>query len=592
MCGIAGIVSPPEQTPDPVALERMATALGHRGPDGQCQRVTGTVGLVHVRLAIIDLTGGQQPILDSSGRAIVANGEIYNYPELRSALPEVTFTTASDCEPPLALYAKALCAKEGEDFTHHLRGMYALAIHDPQRNRVTLSRDPFGIKPLYLAEGPWGVAFASEAQALIASGLVAPVMDLKRRAELLQLQFTCGTQTPFVGIRRLAPGETVVIEAGRLVSRQRRPAFPVLEEGGKRATPEALLDQLDALLQEAVTLHQRSDVPYGMFLSGGIDSSALLAMMARINPSPVLAFTAGFPARGVHDERDHARALAASVGARHVDVSFGSDDFWDLLPKVAAAMDDPVADYATLPTFKLAERARQEVKVILSGEGGDEVFGGYGRYRGAMRPWPFTKIMRRHGTFDGLGVLRPSVLAGWRDGMESAAFEAKQHPHRSRLQVAQAVDCADWLPNDLLLKLDRCLMANGVEGRVPFLDQKLATFAFGLPDGSKIKNGMGKHLLRLWLDKAMPAAQAFSKKRGFTVPVAEWIAARRSIGSLVARQPGIQEIAAPSEVERLFASCTPKTGFACWTLLFYALWHQRHVRGLVSGGDAFACLEG
>ena len=189
----------------------------------------------------------------------------------------------------------------------------------------------------------------------------------------------------------------------------------------------------------SVDLHQRSDVPYGMFLSGGVNSSVLLAMMARLNPRPVLAFTAGFPGSAARDERAHARAVAQAAGARHVEVEFGADDFWRLLPLVAEAMDEPAADYACLPTFKLAQVARQEVKVILSGEGGDELFGGYGRYRGAMRPWPFTRTMRRSGTFDGLEVLRLPTN-GWRDGIAAEERAARQ-PGRSALQVAQAVDC-------------------------------------------------------------------------------------------------------------------------------------------------------
>lgn len=582
MCGIAGIVAPNGSRPDPATLGRLADAMGHRGPDGRGSYLRDNVGLVQTRLSIIDLSGGRQPILDGEDRAIVANGEIYNYIELKAALPHIRFATGSDCEPPLHLYAA-----EGLDFTHRLRGMYSLAIHDPARQRVVLARDPFGIKPLYLAEGTWGVAFASEAQALIAAGLVPPRLRQAAVDQLLQLQFTCGGDTVFEGIRRVAPGETLVIADGRIVESRLRPALPV--EGREDGDCDQLLARLDGVLMDSVDIHQRADVPYGMFLSGGIDSSALLAMMARLNPRPVLAFTAGFPGAGVHDEREHARALAKAVGAEHVEVEFTEADFWRLLPVVAAAMDDPAADYAVLPTFKLAERARQEVKVILAGEGGDELFGGYGRYRGAMRPWPLTKTMRRTGTFDGLGVLRQDSRA-WRNGM-TAAERAARLPGRSRLQMAQAVDCADWLPNDLLLKADRCLMHNAIEGRVPFLDSQVARFAFTLPDKWKVHGNSGKWLLRLWLDKALPAAKPFEKKRGFTVPVAQWIASRPELGALVAAQPCIEAIAKPEAVRRLFAHCDKKTGFACWTLLFYALWHRRHLDGKAPQGDVFQTLS-
>lgn len=581
MCGIAGLIAPAGQVPDSRVMDLLADALAHRGPDGRGRYVRDNVALLQNRLSIIDLEGGRQPILDPQGRAIIANGEVYNYLELRGQLDGTAFTTHSDCEPPLHLYAR-----DGLDFAQALRGMYALAIHDPLENRVVLVRDPFGIKPLYLAQGEWGIAFASEPQALIKAGLVAAMVDPQARAEVLQLQFTCSDATIYPGIRRVPAGATLVIENGQIRQHAHRPAL--VDNGTRPGDTDTLLDQLDQVLTESVDLHQRADVPYGMFLSGGIDSSVLLALMARLNPRPVLAFTAGFSGTGVQDERDHARTLAGCVGAQHVEVDFGESDFWTLLPRVAAAMDDPAADYACLPTYKLAMRARQQVKVILAGEGGDELFGGYGRYRGAMRPWPLSKPMRRNGTFDGLGVLRP--LPGWRDRF-ALAEKAATLPGRSRLQVAQAIDCADWLPNDLLIKADRCLMANAIEGRVPFLDPVVAEFAFTLPDRFKIRNGLGKHLLRLWLERAMPAARPFAKKRGFTVPVGEWISARPAIGALVAAQPGIGEIALPGQVEKLFAAAAPKTGFARWSLLFYALWHQIHILGAPADGDAFDTLS-
>ena len=219
---------------------------------------------------------------------------------------------------------------------------------------------------------------------------------------------------------------------------------------------EAALARLDRALMESVDLHQRSDVPYGMFLSGGIDSSAILATMARLNDRPVLAFTAGFDVPGAADERVQAERIAKSVGAQHEKIDITRDMVWRHLPSIVAAMDDPAADYAIIPSWFLARRARQDVKVVLSGEGGDEIFGGYGRYRSAMRPWYFGgKALRAHGSFDRLDVLRTRPLA-WRDGLAAAELLAAR-PGRTRMQVAQATDIADWLPHDLLVKLDRCL---------------------------------------------------------------------------------------------------------------------------------------
>ncbi|HEX9466050.1 MAG TPA: asparagine synthase (glutamine-hydrolyzing) [Alphaproteobacteria bacterium] len=584
MCGIGGIMTFGRQGPSVDWLRRLAQALAHRGPDGQHEYRNGNVGMIHNRLAIIDLATGDQPIYEPGGAAVVANGEIYNYVELRQELRGVNFATQSDCEPPLILYRR-----HGLDFVDRLRGMYALAIHDPRAGRLILARDPFGIKPLYYAQTSHGFAFASEPQALIATGLVRLEIDPARRAELLELQFTTRAETIFQGINRVLPGETIVVSDGRIIERRRRPALP-----GKGPEPRELDDALavlDTVIEDSVRVHQRSDVPYGMFLSGGIDSSVILAQMARLNPRPVVAFTAWFPDSAVADERPAAEAVARAVSAEHVEVPVREQDFWSVLPKVAAIMDDPVADYACVPTYMLGERARAAgLKVVLSGEGGDEMFAGYGRYRSGLRPWWLGgRIMRRRGTFDGLDVLRERSPS-WRDGIEGAEL-TERIDGRTRLQIAQAVDCADWLPHDLLIKVDRCLMAHGVEGRTPFLDPAVAEFAFRLPDRLKVRGGQGKWLLRRWLERAVPAAANAAPKRGFTVPVATWIAAEASrLGPLVAAQPSIAELASADAVVRLFRSGDKHAGFAAWTLLFYALWHRRHVQGRPAEGDVFECL--
>ncbi len=587
MCGVAGVMTLDGAPPEESVLDALAEALAHRGPDGRGRHVEGGVGLVQTRLAIIDLEGGDQPLFapmpDGRRAALVANGEIYNYRELRADLGEEAFATHSDCEPPLHLYLR-----HGLDFARTLRGMYAIAVHDPAEGRLVLARDPFGIKPLYFVEGHFGFAFASEPQALVQAGLTGRGEERRRRDELLQLQFATGRETIFPGVKRVLPGETLVVEAGRVTGMRHLHALPSTPPND--LSEDAALADLDRAFEQSVDLHQRSDVPYGMFLSGGVDSSAVLAMMARLNDRPVLAFTAGFAGAGVHDERDHARVVAKAAGAEHVEVDFGEDDFWSLLPGVAAAMDDPVADYACLPTFKLARAVRDAgLKVVLSGEGGDELFAGYGRYRRAARPWWLGgRPMRAKGMFDGLGVLRDEGR-GWREGLAKA--EAEVPDGLTALQKVQAVDCADWLPHDLLIKVDRCLMAHGVEGRVPFLDPELGRFAFSLPDGLKTRGRKGKWLLRRWLDIYLPESKPFEPKRGFTVPVGEWISRRaQTLAPLVAAQAGVQEACVPGAVERLFAANDAKAGKAAWTLLFYALWHRAHVEGGTPDGDAEAVL--
>ncbi|MGQ3070967.1 MAG: asparagine synthase (glutamine-hydrolyzing) [Ferrovibrionaceae bacterium] len=586
MCGIGGIINRGGKPVDPILLENLREALLHRGPDGSGRYVSGPVGFVHTRLAIVDLVTGDQPLYTPSGLCLIGNGEIYNNPELRAELSDVNFRTRSDCEPPLYLYERM-----GSAFADRLRGMYALALHDPANNRVLLARDPFGIKPLYIVETADGIAFASEPQSLIAAGLAKAGLDRKALASFLQLKFSTGQGTVFPGIRRLLPGETVVIEDGRIVESRIRPALPA-EEPRHEGTAGAL-DRLEKAMTDSVMVHQRSDLPYGLFLSGGIDSATVLALMARLNDRPVVCLTAGFPDARIADERSEASRLARMVGAEHEEITFTEADFWSTAPQVAAALDDPTADYAVLPTFKLAQRARQRgLKVVLCGEGGDEILAGYSRYRRAQRPWwMFGRRPRNSGIFDDFDGLLTLPVDGWRDGI-AAAEKAAEVNGRSKLQRLQAADCAEWLPNDLLNKLDRCLMANGVEGRTPFLDPVVAEAGFLMPDRLKIQGRMGKWILRTWLQKALPDSKAFAEKQGFDVPVGQWIARRGTeLGPLVAASPGVAEIARADAVKTLFASGGKRAGLAAWTLLFYALWHRRHIQGLKPEGDVFHALD-
>jgi asparagine synthase (glutamine-hydrolysing) len=585
MCGIAGmILAPGAPPPDPATLATMIASLAHRGPDGSGHTVVGRIALLHNRLAIIDLETGDQPLFAGQA-ALVCNGEVYNYRELRTALPGTSFTTNSDCEPPLHLWLR-----DGPGgYARHLRGMFAIAVHDRVGRSITLTRDPFGIKPLYTAQIAGGLAFASEPQAILAAGLVSRRLRPAARSELLQLQFTTGTETIFEGIQRLLPGETLTCADGHVLDRRRVSHIP--EGGPENIDEDAALERLDRALEESVDLHQRSDVPYGMFLSGGIDSSTLLALMARLNSQPVLAYTAGFDAPGADDEREHAATGAKALGAHHETIEISEKMVWRHLPDIVACMDDPAADYAIIPTWFLAQRARQDVKVVLSGEGGDEIFAGYGRYRSAMKPWWLGgRAMWARGSFDRVDVLR-ARSATWRDGIAAAEALAVEGG-RSRLAAAQATDMTDWLPHDLLLKLDRCLMAHSVEGRTPFLDPGVAKAAFRLPDAMKLRDGLGKWILRKWLEKHLPVARPFAPKQGFTVPIGAWIKGQGSrLGPLVAAQPGVAEIADPAKVRLLFSHLGRKRqGIACWKLLFYALWHRRHILGLPPVGDVFETL--
>jgi len=585
MCGIAGIMTCNGMAPSLDLLDRMQAAIAHRGPDGSGRILRGDTALLQVRLAIVDLTTGDQPLFGSSddvdsGVALVGNGEIYNNPDLRRAMTAVAFRTRSDCEPPVFLYEA-----EGEGFADRLRGMYALAIHDPNKRRLVLARDPFGIKPLYYAEGFGMFAFASEPQALLAAGFGLREVDPVRVGELLQLKFTTGRATVFPGIQRVLPGETMVIVGGRIVSQHISTALP---EGGPVAIEhKTALKQLDEVLIGSVSAHLQSDVPYGLFLSGGVDSAALLALMTRATDNRIQALTVGWAGAAGVDETTEALRLASVMGADCTRIEMSEQDFWELAPRIAASIDDPTADAAVLPSWMLGEAARaQGLKVTLCGEGGDELFGGYARYRKRRVPLSWVTRPPRSG-----GVFGKSLpgLNGWRAGI--AAAEADVGAGRSAVQAAQAVDCAEWLPNDLLIKLDRCLMVHGVEGRTPFLDPLVANFAFALPDSEKVGFRTGKLLLREWLSTAFPQAGAWAKKKGFKPPVGGWIAARGvTLAAQIAAQPGVAAVV-PEAVVRQAVANAEHDSQPAWSLLYYALWHSYHVLCIDASGDIGTVLD-
>ena len=572
MCGIAGQIG--EIGPDGEGeTNAMIAAMAHRGPDGIRSEVVTRPGqpspmaaLAHARLSIIDLEGGWQP-LHAAGCTVIGNGEIYDYRELieQFDLRDV-LATGSDFEPLLHIFAR-----EGEKAFDRLRGMYAFCLIGPD-GRVWLARDPFGIKPLYYKQTGGKLAFASEPRALLGPKKIE--IETEPLDDLLALNYVTGRQTPFKGVRRLKPGEVAEVIYGRLSPRRVRPALPKLAPGARPPHTESeALDQLDMVLQDAVAVHQRSDVPYGLFLSGGIDSAAIATMMSRLNERPVTAYTCGFiPAPGqapVRDERAQAEKVAQALNLDWREVSFGEEDFWRILPQVAGALDDPTADYAVLPTYKLAEAAKGTLTVVLTGEGGDELFAGYGRYRRALRP-PL---------FGGRPAGPKAEVPYLRDKGEGAVTRwrmATDPPiELDRLQAMQYRDIVGWLPDDLLLKLDRCLMAHGLEGRTPFLDPEMARFAFHLPEAMKLHGRLGKWLLRRWLQRHCPAAEPFARKSGFTTPVAGWIAPRAAdLGPRIAKVEGIKRLCDIAAVQAVFKD--NRLSAHRWPLLFFAVWWGIH----------------
>ncbi len=571
MCGIAGLMLSSGALKKK-QLSNMAVSLNHRGPDESDILIQGAVGMAHTRLSIMDVEGGHQPFQDESKQILIANGEIYNSPELRKQFPDYPFKTGSDCEVLLPLYQKY-----GLNFTKHLRGMYAIALFDPKTERLVISRDSFGIKPLYYHQAASSFVFGSEPRAIIASGEAKPSVNKNALVELLQTQFICGQKTLFDGIYRVLPGETLVVEKGRLVQQFVTP----LEMRHSEEIPSSAdaLSLFGDVMKESVIFHQRSDVEYGLFLSGGVDSAILLKLMEANMSSRLKTYTVGFQEGTVHDERSHAAMLAKEMGADHQEIIFTEKDFWRLLPKAVEVADDPVIDYAMLPTLKMAEEASKDLKVVLCGEGGDELFAGYGRYRRALRPkWLGGRKIRSKGVFDKSDVLT-LPLRDWRKHINEQEKSIAKHNIDS-LQRIQWLDMQDWLAHGLLTKLDRCLMAFGLEGRTPFLDKNVFDFAFHLPKSFKISKKIGKILPKTWLDKNFPQSQPFTKKRGFTVPVADWILARKGeVAHFLRSQKGIAEITNEKNLSLLLESMDKKNMSMIWFLLFYGLWHERHVIG-------------
>lgn len=575
MCGIAGIIGATDPDAAEVEVRRMIETLAHRGPNGVRVERVGEAVLAHARLSIIDLEGGWQP-LHAAGATVIGNGEIYNYLELAEEFGlKDALSTGSDFEPLLHLYAM-----EGERAFARLRGMYAFCLIGGD-GRVWLVRDPFGIKPLYVRQDEdGGVAFASEPRALVRPGDAldaAPIAD-----DLLALNYSLGAATYSTAVHRIAPGAVIEVKSAH-AREGGDPGLSSATSGHRNRVPpsagisgeEDAIRELDRVLEDSVRVHQRSDVPYGLFLSGGIDSTAIATLMARLNQRPVVAYTCGWATDEAHDERRAAEAVARALNLDWRETVFTEEDFWRIAPQIAWALDDPTSDFACLPTYKLAEAAKGALTVVLSGEGGDELFAGYGRYRRAQRPkWLGGRPAEPQVDAPYLNDEGTGALARWRRAAADARVAGS-----TPLERAQAADIAAWLPNDLLLKLDRCLMAHGLEGRTPFLDREVADFTARLPDRMKLRGRHGKWILRRWLERHCPAAEPWARKKGFTVPVAGFIAPRAAeLGPRIAAHEGIRQICEVDAVRAVFTDAAQSS--RRWPLLFYALWWSIHLGGM------------
>ena len=561
MCGIAGF-SLQKKIPTHASLQAMLNALAHRGPDGEGHVFHHHDAIGHRRLAIIDLEGGKQPI-ENSRYVVAVNGEIYNYLELKNIFPSYPFQTHCDSEILLPLFAHYKT-----NMLSYLRGMYAFALYDKEEKRLFLGRDPFGIKPLYYQETSEGFFFASEITALFEGSNVSPQIDEEGRDELLQLRFTSGRRTPFKNVWRVLPGEIICIQKGKIISR-------ALYDTPLHQLESENYTEFETRFTQSTQVHLQSDVPIGLFLSGGLDSRAILMSFPPEILKNLSCFTTSFPTAPKMDESKVAKEIAQIYGAPLTEVPFTPEDFWKLLIDAIPFIDDPFFDPAVLLLMKMASVAKKQgIKVIFSGEGADECIGGYRRYQKASWPtWIGGRLFRKKGNFDKSNILKTPSIIFKKALEEKAAFY--QNKGYTSLTISQLIDCETWL-GALLSRLDRALMANGIEGRVPFVDRELSPYLLGLPDNKKIHFGHRKWILKNWIHTKHPHPSIWKKKQGFRYPNDLWVFdAPFDIEAWLCKQPCIQELCYIEEIKLLFSK--RKKGFLVWSLLFYALWHAHHI---------------
>lgn len=566
MCGIAGIFYPTTPKPvDPARIVAMTDVQAHRGPDGAGVWTGSGVGLGHRRLSIIDVEGSPQP-MQAGDLTITYNGEVYNFAELRTELEAkgARFLTSGDTEVLLHGWRAW-----GAGLLDRLNGMFAFAIHDAQANTLTLVRDRLGVKPLHYVELSDGaVAFASELKGLLAHPLVRREVDARAVEDFMALGYVPDHACIVAGVRKLPAGSLLQLERGRPVPPPRRWWDIDFSQRAKGSTKD-LEAELVERLRTAVRSRMVADVPLGAFLSGGVDSSAVVALMAETSPRAVKTLSIGFDEAG-HDESAYASAVAERFATDHRTRTVAADDF-ALIDTLVDAFDEPFADASALATYRVCELARETVTVALSGDGADEAFAGYRRYRfhaaeegvrallpGDLRQKVFGTLGRLYPKADwaprplrakstllaladdgatayarAVGVTTPALrdrlytdgfraALGDHRGEDAMIATMRDAPARTGLDAAQYADIHHWLPGDILTKVDRTSMAVGLEAREPLLDHRLLEFAATLPPALRIHGGQGKWLMKKALEPWLPKDVLYRPKMGFVTPVSAW----------------------------------------------------------------------
>ncbi len=614
MCGIAGILSLDGRPVTGEELGAMCAVMVHRGPDDEGVYVGPDVGLAMRRLSIIDLATGHQPVANEDGSVrVVLNGEIYNYRELRQDLERRghRFSTTTDTEVIVHLYEE-----RGPRCVEKLRGMFAFAVWDEKRRQLVLARDRIGIKPLYYGEINGRLVFASELKSILALGDVPRRLDWEAMSHLFAFLATPRDQSIVEGVRKLEPAHVLVASPG--TKPRLRRYWDVTFEPDWTLREGDFVERLRELLEESVRLHLVSDVPLGAFLSGGVDSSAVVGLMSRLTGSPVRTFSIGFDDAD-YDELEHARLVARAFGTDHKELVLEPDAV-GILDDLAWYLDEPLGDPSVIPTYMVSKLASESVTVVLSGDGGDELFAGYDKYvvegrerryrflppplrwalRGASRAMP--EGMR------GKNFLRHVSLTGVEPYLDATTLFRREQQARlftreiferiaghdpwtsgrrclgqTRLHWLSALQCSDlmsYLPLDILTKVDRMSMAHSIEARVPLLDHKVVEFAATIPPELQIHRGVTKHVFKRAMHGLLPDAILSRPKHGFAVPLGRWFRGRLGgflrdlLLSETSRRRGVLN---PAYVERLIARHEKgrELDFPLWTLISFELWCRR-----------------
>lgn len=637
MCGIAGFFNHHDRPAEEAPLTAMCSRLIHRGPDGGGAFRQGPVALGHRRLSIVDVAGGQQPIANESGSVVIVfNGEIYNFPELRENLQKRGhhFRTRTDTEVIVHLYEEA-----GERTPEYLNGMFAFAIWDQRRRQLFLARDRMGKKPLYYSTAVPGMAlcFASELKALTVLPECPRALDLSSFADFLSLSYVPDPRTIYKDIHKLAPAHSLTVSgSGIQLRRYWKPDF-----AGSDLSFDAAVHRIAALSDDAVRCRMISDVPLGAFLSGGVDSSAAVGFMARHTTGPVKTFSIGFTDKRF-DELRFAR-VAATLNRTHHHEQTVSPSIHDALHQLTEYFDEPFGDSSAIPMLYLSRMTRQHVTVALTGDGADEIFGGYRRYYYGVleESWRqrLPRAMRRHvlGTaarfypkfdylprplrartllgnlaqdlpdayFTSMSAFRDSGLTSVLSGDVSSALHGYSGRHLFRDLAAQAADWAPlqqmqfidfhtWLPGGILVKADRTTMACSLESRSPWLDYRLVELACSLPPAYNLHRNTGKYVFKEAVSPVVPGSLLQRTKMGFSVPLASWFrSSLRPVFESAVLGNSLKDFLSLDEVRHLWQehqSGVSNHERKLWNLLVFACWQQRHLQNR-NGQDGSRGLE-